>query len=586
MSIARNRSLSSQPDHQRGALGRSLIPAKENQLRGPRNFDGVELWQLPKATRFSEDRALSNPLELIKEFRRQPASQLLNELIEDSDDDYFKFSTPMPGRPRMPGDWAALYLAYVADSCVAVQKFADKLPGTGLLEACGFKTAPARQSIDLHFVELERHAEAFLDVARELIGRARGADPRIGACLFVDGTAFHSASVLEPYSSGASAGDKRRLRVQSASTGQVSEEHFAETREPESSLDTLTDALGRTRGEIITLPTARGPIRFRVFDIKGERFISRDLSSGVRWYDRCGRFWLGGYLQAAVDMYTGLPLALSIFPADVPEWDGYPALYDGVVAALGEAPDIVSVDRGFALNKLYEFNSRRGTGVVAPFRKRKPGEEPADRATELFDQHGVPRCQFCGGPGDQTSPGLGPTFDASGNPQIKFRCLLQFRPDCTKPQRLACAADYVQLPLLSRETELYHAVAYAHHTHENWFQHSRRRYAIAGKEGLGRTCRSGLDVHRLRAAAAILLDWFKISLRQGWLDPVELEVERNLEQPARLSAFIDRDAGDTLVEGIGSAKLAELFVERDERQLWLPYGPAADRLRLAFQEIR
>ena len=305
----------------------------------------------------------------------------------------------------------------------------------------------------------------------------------------------------------------------------------------------------------------------------------------MRWYDKTRGFWLGGYLQAAVDMYTGLPLAISVFPADVAEWDGYPDLFRVMVAALGEAPRVVSVDRGFALRPFHEFNIRRGVAVVAPFRKRTKGEKLVDRRTDAFDEHGVPRCKFCGGPGDQTSRGFGLAFDSAGEPHIRFSCLLQLTHDCQKPQSIGCAEDWVQLLPLSRETELYHAVRHAHHNKEGLFQHDRRRYAVAGKEGLGRLCRSGIEAHRLRACAALLLNWFRISLRQGWLDPVELTVSRNTSEPVRLSGLADPDTGERLEPGIGAAALRKLELHREEHRLELPYGSSSARLRRAYQEI-
>jgi DNA-binding MarR family transcriptional regulator len=161
------------------------------------SFEGVEVWRLPEGTKFSHDKsALANPVEVVKEFRRQPASELLNALIAGSDGEFFAWAGPKPGRPPMAGDWPALYLGYVADGAVAIQKFANKLPGTGLLEAAGFATSPTRQSIDSHFAALEKSSTAFDEVTRELMRHAMHEDPRIGVSAFVDSTASHSASTL------------------------------------------------------------------------------------------------------------------------------------------------------------------------------------------------------------------------------------------------------------------------------------------------------------------------------------------------------------------------------------------------------
>jgi len=432
-------------------LARELLPAGQGRPRGRVSFSGVELWQLPKAGEFSSDPALQNPVELIKEFRRQPVSQLLRTLIEGSDDELRAFSGRRPGRPRMPGDWPALFLAYVASGSVAVERFRNAIANkdTGLLEACGFEDVPSRQAVDLRFAELECHSDAFVEVTRALIGFAKEVDPRIGESVFVDGTAFHSASALQHACSDSAAcreaGGVRTAQLRRATTSEVSDEHLRETEAAEPELTGDNAVARRTRGPIITLPSVRGPIEYRCFVIRGHQYLSRDLSSGVRWYDKTRSFWLGGYLQAAVDMCTGLPLAISVFPADLAEWDGYPRLFGGMVAALGGVPRIVSVDRGFALRPFHEFNTRRGVAVVAPFRKRKQGETTVDRRRQAFDEDGVPRCRFCGGPGDQDSRELGLAFDASGEPRIRFRCLLELTHDCRAAQSIRCAADWVQL---------------------------------------------------------------------------------------------------------------------------------------------
>lgn len=558
------------PDSLRGALRRALLDETPRPSRAP-GFADAELWELPEAGRFSGDSALGDPAALIAEFRRQPASQLLTELLRDSGGEFFEWDGRRAGRPPLDGDWAALFLSYVADGSVAVQRFRNKLPGTGLLAACGFRTVPSRQSVDLHFSALEERVDAFDQVTQELIRRAKSQDPRIGENVFVDSTAFHSGSSLEHCCEDlTSCGGRRgapRSDLRRATPGDVNEVHLQESEQELPDPDTPT-----TRGELITLPTGRGPIRFRVIQIRGHRYLTRDLSSGVRFYVNPGRFWLGGYQQTAVDMYTRLPVGLSVFPADINETDGYPALLEWLTAADAH-PRIVSVDRGFVSKAFYELNTRRGIAVVAPFRKRKKDEALRDRRTDAIDEHGVPRCRFCGGPGDQLSHGLGPFFDSDGEPNIRFRCLIPRTSDCQRLQQIACRTDWVQLPLLAQETSLFHAVRHAHHNKEGNFHADRMRYAIAGKEGLGRLHRSGIDVHRLRCSASLLLNWFQVSLRHGWIDAVALDVSANDSNPKLLS---------TLHDGIGADKRDDLLRARDEDALELPYGRAARRLRTAY----
>ena len=249
-------------DELRGALARELLPAREDRSRRRVSFTNVELWHLPKAGEFSSDEALQNPVELIKEFRRQPASQLLRALIEGSDDDFSTFSRRKPGRPRMQGDWPALFLAYVATGAVAVEKFRNAIANknTGLLEACGFGDVPSRQAVDLRFAELENYSEAFAEVARELIGHARQIDLQIGVSVFVDGTACHSASTLEHRCENEAAcqqgGGDRVAQLRRATPGEVTDDHHRESEAEEPQPDPSATADGRTRGSIITLPGA------------------------------------------------------------------------------------------------------------------------------------------------------------------------------------------------------------------------------------------------------------------------------------------------------------------------------------------
>jgi hypothetical protein len=575
------------PDHLRGALAREAVPPIPDRRKGRRSFEGVELWQLPGAGLFTSDPALCNTVGLIAEFRRQPAAALLRELVRSTDDPYSQLERERSGRPLMEGDWPSLFLGYVAKRDVAIQRFRHELPGSGLLEACGFDSLPSRQSIDLHFAALEKCSGAFEQVAQALIRHATQVDPRVGVSLFVDGTAFQSGSGLnhlcEDAAACARAGGNRAARLHRATPEEVKQQHFQESEEGELRVEEAISNASRTRGGIITLQTLRGPTQFREIFIKRgrggvHRYLTRDLSSGVRWYENVGKFWLGGYLLSAVDAYTRLEVSISVFPADLMERDGYPQLAEGVVASLGAPPRMISVDRGFAPMSFHEYNARRGIAVVAPFKKRKPGEQLSNRRTDSFDEHGVPRCQFCGGPGDRHGVGLGPTFNSAGEPFIRFRCVVPRTHDCRLTQRLSCASDWVQLPLLSQDTALFHAVRHAHHNKEGNFDANRHRYALAGQEGLERLCRSGIDAQRLRCTAGLLLNWFRLSLRQGWLEPVELDVTRNPAEPLRLA---------TLHEGVvGTDKLDDLLRYRDQECLELPYGRAAHRLREAYRGLR
>ena len=83
-----------------------------------------------------------------------------------------------------------------------------------------------------------------------------------------------------------------------------------------------------------------------------------------------------------------------------------------------------------------------------------------------------------------------------------------------------------------------------------------------------------MPAQRLRASAALLLDWFRLNLRQGWLAPIDLAVQPNTFEPERLSGVQDRVSGQVTSVGVGTERLGELLRERAEANLELPYGTA------------
>ena len=468
---------------------------------------------------------------------------------------------------------------------MAIQKFARDLPDSRLLEACGFESAPTRQTIDSHFAALERSVEAFEQVAYELIGHARGVEPRIGVNVFVDSTAFRSPSGLQHACDDAvacaKAGGMSSGRLREASVDEAKERHFRECEMAEELVEKLTATASGTRGGIVAAYNQRGLVQLREIFLKRggrqHRYLTRDLSSGARSYDDVGKFWFrrlpagrSRHVHAPADLPVRLPCRCDRAGRLLRALrrDGRSS-WDAASRRLGR-----SWLRAEGLLRIQLAPRCRG---CRPFRKRIKGEELSNRRTDAFDEHGVPRCQHCGGPGDQLSPGLGPTFNRAGEPFIRFRCLLQPTRDCRQTQRLRCAIDWVQLPLLPQESALFHAVRYAHHNKEGNFDADRHRYAIAGKDGLGRLRRTGIDAQRLRCAAAMLLNWFKVSLRHGWLDPHELEVSLNQSAPVRLSTLHDGS--------VGVEELHKLHRYRDEQNLELPYGSAAGRLSRAYQEL-
>jgi Transposase DDE domain len=573
---------------ERGALEANRRPDGRPKRRGGRSksWSEVELWRLPEAGRFSADPALRDPLRLIAEWRQQPFAVALRELADTSPtsldriNDVAGIEAPKLGRPRLAGDWPAAYLAYVLSGCRALQPWYNQGSSSGLWEICGFDSRPSYQIVHLRFTELEEQWTAFAAATQDLIRHAKAAEPRIGEIVFVDATGWKSPAVLEHACSDeeacARAGGKPAAQLRSDSVEEIREFHWDEAK---TDPDQDPDPGSRTRGELVHVRRPNGAVvPYRRFTIKGHAYRSLDTSSGLRRYAGA-KTWFGGYYLAAADIFTGLPLAAQVFAADVQEWDGYPALARDLLAALDEPPYVVSVDKGFATRPFYEFNSRRGIAVVGPWRKHRNRSELRDWRTDRFDEHGIPRCQSCGGEGDQDAPGMGLFFDEKDEPRIRFRCVAPFRPECKRTQSIPCSEEWLMLVPLSRKTGLYHDVRYTRPNLENTFRHGRDRFAIAGKDLTGQLARPGVPPQRLRAWAGLLLDWFRLNLRQGWLEPIDLVVEPNEAEPERLSGLPDRSSGELTPVGVGAERLGELLRERDEARLELPYGRAWEDLK-------
>src|SRR5262245_46749504 len=77
--------------------------------------------------------------------------------------------------------------------------------------------------------------------------------------------------------------------------------------------------------------------------------------------------------------------------------------------------------------------------------------------------------------------------------------------------------DWRILIPLSRASELYHALRHSHQSYEHVHRHWRDRYSCAGKNLESRLKRRGLGAQQLRSDAALVIEWFRLCLRHGWL---------------------------------------------------------------------
>jgi hypothetical protein len=363
-------------------------------------------------------------------------------------------------------------------------------------------------------------------------------------------------------------------------TSDTVEIELARAREAEDELPDDGEEPERTRGEIVVLTRPSGrEVPYRELFSRGHRGLTLDLTSGLRSYKH-GAKWHGILTPTFYPFPVGLPaLAVYPIPADFPEWHAWPRLHDLVLRVIGRPPAIVGVDRGSGFSPFYRFNTRRGIATVGPRRLRKWLERD-DRLTWRLkggdvDEDGEPRCPGCGGQTRRhgrytsahraTDATLGPYFDEHGEPRIRFACIDPQDDHCDGVHSIPCSRDFIWLTPLSRLQPLYADVRFVHRNREGGFRYGRDRYTVAGKDDSSRLLRPGLPPQRLRLWASLLLDWFRVCLRHGWLDARELSVQTNEATIVDLS-------------GIGSERLADRIERRRQLGTDMPYGPLWERL--------
>ena len=133
-----------------------------------------------------------------------------------------------------------------------------------------------------------------------------------------------------------------------------------------------------------------------------------------------------------------------------------------------------------------------------------------------WDRHGVPRCPIAVGPGDTKVLGQGLYF-GRGEPRLRFRRQLRITPECERQHSIACSEEWRMLIPLSRLSERYHALKKAGKNAEHVYRHWRDRYKVFGNNVDTRPKRPGIAWQNLRASVALLIEWFRLCARYGWL---------------------------------------------------------------------
>lgn len=331
--------------------------------------------------------------------------------------------TPLPpqfGRPRTPGRWELAATAFVATGYRSIAAFCTRWTGTGLWRECSFgEWEPDVRTVRLHFTEIEEeHWQAFAKVANALIAHAHSKEPDIGQTCFGDATKWQSPARIRRVTP-----DDRRDRKWStknvlarANEGDFQRLHEKESAEPEPEDGSLPEVEWEDeRGNVIIREGVETAIRIdsrrQYFIINGAEYHALDRSCGLRKIvKQPGNrvdVWFGGYALSLVDSFTGLRLSTQTFRADEQEYDHIPVAIKEITDTLGAPPQVLSVDKFSSIKDMYEYCTRRGIYLVAPYKGTVHTPTAESIRSDEFDEQQIARCPNCGGESDITSPGLG-----------------------------------------------------------------------------------------------------------------------------------------------------------------------------------
>ena len=510
------------------------------------------------ATDFSKDDALRGSLNAVRLVKSQPwAWGGLREACAALESGY--------ARKREPGHWELAAVAFVTSRHVDIQPWWDE-SSDDVWRECGFSEKPPYLRVWRRLRELEQVCDEFLSAAALVIQRCRMHDERVMAHVHFDFTEdeTHAALVHD-----CQPGDNCKRRHYKTRSGRWHSRHGHALRPPrlatsearkereewneQDPAESVQHAAERAPEK--EQPAQRGQHGRRV-RVGGCWYRTRDEQAGVRAYttgNKVRRFWHGYYSGKAIDHFTGGAIP-TVDAADRQEYDLFPAFYDRVRNAIGEAPQTVIADRGFSVESCFKHATTNGTAPVFPW--RQTGSHPRhDKPTH--DRHGVMRCKHCGGTMYQTRYAAN-----NGKPRLWFRCTFQLTPDCAPEQTISCSTDWRSLIPLPRTNALYHELKESHQTYEGVHDYWRDRYRVASDTLANRPKVVSLDWHRLRANVACLVDWMRIAAKAGWLGSV---------RSAR------RHDGARGFKSAGRRAAKNLAKTRARQGLYSPYGPGAKK---------
>jgi hypothetical protein len=527
-----------------------------------------------RACEFSDDpKCLDNAVWVVRALKQEliGGAGTVGNLWQELTDQINALCRKKEGRRRIEGDWLLLFVGYVMSKEPEMMEFWKNECHDIFWVEAGFDISekPSQGTLWNRFTEMEKPeiVAAISEAADALIQNAMRHDEEIGQVVHIDATGFESRAIPhhaceDPETCAYAHGPKT---VEAAATSTIKKARWKEVHEAPTIGLRHPDAAP----VVEVRPKAKRGTFKKFVTINGHRCGLHDKDAGVRAYTNPDgsnkEFWVGGYDIVAVDAKYGGKLQGVIAPADRQECNLYFPLMRRLERTIKKWPDAVTSDRGQSLNKIFRFNTRRGIASVFPFRRQTDALTREDMRYEEIDEHGVVRCPYCGSECEQLRFELrrsGQTVD----PTFHVRCKLGLTDECKKVQIVHpddLPNGYRLLIPLSRLTERYHALKSMHRNAEHTFRHQRQRYRTEGNDETGKLKRFGTDVHVLRCEVARMVEWFRLSVRFGWLGS-----ERRIKH---VNEIIRR----------GHRKLASVRSSRARRGLALPYGVQAHRLGFA-----
>lgn len=462
------------------------------------------------ATSYSDDPALADPRTLISMLRGMP--QLLNTLIEPTVRSYEW------GPARMSGDWPLIYLVFVISRIPDIEPWYQRVATDRVLwRACGFEQIPSYHTVYLRFRELEAHASAFESCAAQLMQKAKTRDPRVGAWLHIDASEAetHASPQHDCEPGEGCPTDLRAARLHKASVKTAAETRREIAKRPtdEEQEPIAVDGLQTTEVSATEFDHRRNVFRFRS---GGHWWSSRDPEAGTRAYTRKSvlvKAWHGYLHIEIIDHLTHAPIVSWLIPANQQEHSAYQDVFQRAVRNLGNSlPLAVAADKGYSFEDVFRFNTDLGVSSVIPYRRRNGAESEHRRPTATHDEYGIPVCSACGG--DTTFVRFAVL---KGKGRIWFKCALTTLAACQRVQSIQCSRDYRALLPLWRTEPAYAALRESHSSYEHKHRDLRIQYLVAPDCLALRPKRPGRACQQLRASAALLIEWLRVTLRAGLL---------------------------------------------------------------------